>query len=125
LIARYPLQTNKLAARIDLTGDGIGDYVIEAQCPASTSSWPLEIFIVDGASSPSSPRLIGTDVQGTDYFRTMDLSWSGKGAKTKLTMSGQIIGDSDPLCCPGHTSTVTIQWSHSKFKRLSRSEHPL
>jgi len=113
-----------LVQRQDITGDGYADYLILGECPSPTSSWPQIVFVVDGASDPAAPRLLGR--LGTkDYFRGAQVSVSGTGRNATIVVSGQGLSKNAALCCPDIILTIKYRWSGQTLKEVGRRQIPI
>jgi hypothetical protein len=116
--AAWNVYSAKLLLRHDLTGDGYAEYILVGECPSSTSRWPQVVYIVDGLSEPSNPRLIGTF--DDDYWRDVKVRTSGSGRKSVLTLSGEALSENASFCCPDLHVTLKYRWDRNKFQRTSR-----
>ena len=116
--AAWNVYSAKLLPRYDLTGDGYAEYILVGECPGPTSRWPQVVYVVDGFSEPSSPRLIGTF--DDDYWRDVKVRVSGSGRKSVLTLSGEALSENASFCCPDLRVTVKYRWNKNKFERTSR-----
>lgn len=114
----------RLQGRQDVNGDGNSDYLVWGECPSSTSSWPLVLYVIDGASSPSRPLLLGR-LGAADYFRDATASVSGKGKNTTVTLSGQALTPSTPFCCPDIALTLRYKWNGTTLAEIGRGQRRL
>lgn len=109
--------------RTDLTGDGAPDYVLVGQCPASTSAWPIQVTVADGAARPGQPRGLGS-VSGQEYWRTLTVATKKRKNSVQLVLTGTVVGADDPMCCPSHRVTLTVEWKKDHFAQVARSDRP-
>ncbi|WP_344835959.1 SGNH/GDSL hydrolase family protein [Kribbella ginsengisoli] len=101
--------------RLDVTGDGKPEAVVEAQCPSTTSSHPTEYAVFD--DSTATPRVLGA-LGEEHYYRQATLTVEGK----TVVVAGTSVGGKDPLCCADHVARDVYQWDGSKFRNLSSTE---
>ena len=109
----------KLLDRVDVTNDGYLDYLVWGRCPGPTSSWPEMLFVIDGASERSSPRVLG--LLADDYWRHMKVSVEGKGKNATVLMTGGAVSDKGPLCCSDLKVTAKYHYEKGVFKRKSHN----
>jgi hypothetical protein len=101
----------------DLNGDGIGDAVVAAACTASTSSWPDQVEVFDGASpNPARPRRLATLLDygdGTDDrgLRVQDIRI--RGATVTVTSTAYV--PADPNAAPSRRVVDTFTWDGHGF----------
>ena len=82
----------------DLTGDGRVETLVVDRCESSTSSWPQQIEVFDGASDPAAPRRLGVLLDGdSDYPRDVTATVEPGG---RVVIVGRGLSATAPLCCP-------------------------
>jgi hypothetical protein len=101
----------------DVTGDGAGETLVQATCPAAVSGRADHVVVF--ATAGTAPRPLG--VLGNDLFLTR-ATVAVEG--TTVTLSGPTVAGADPYCCPGHQGTVTYAWDGARFVVASQSEVP-
>ncbi|MFI7112157.1 hypothetical protein ACIBK9_38010 [Nonomuraea sp. NPDC050227] len=104
----------RVAAVGDLTRDGRPDTVVTSSCPSPTAGNPVLAFVYDGASRRSAPRLIGT-LGKNRYFKTQTVAIQNG----EVRLSGKVVSDKAPRCCPDLLVRQTYKWTGKAFKRTS------
>lgn len=100
---------------LDVTGDGMRDVLVEAQCPTTTASNPTTFTVFDVVGPE--PRVIG--LLGTEhYYRDAKLTVEGRD----VLVAGTSVGPQDPRCCAEHTARDVYRWDGSTFGNVSSSE---
>jgi hypothetical protein len=96
----------------DVTGDGRTDALVVDECESSTSAWPQEVEVFDGASDPAAPRRVGVLLaDDAVHPRSVTLTVSGG----RVTITGTGLSDDAPLCCPDLTIRRVYTWSGHGF----------
>jgi hypothetical protein len=112
----------KLLSRQEVTGDNYADYILMGRCPSPTSSWPEVVYVVDGASQPDQPRMIG---KFDDYYwRGVKVKVNGSEKKRILELYGPALSRRAAFCCPDEKVDVKYRWRESKFELQSRKVTP-
>jgi hypothetical protein len=106
--------------RGDVTGDGRADALVIDECQSSTSAWPQEVEVFDGASDPSAPRLLGT-LLADDQFHPRSVVVT-VGAGGRVTITGIGLSDTAPLCCPDLTIRRVYTWSGTGFTLVESAQ---
>ncbi|MER6949996.1 hypothetical protein ABT294_38870 [Nonomuraea sp. NPDC000554] len=104
----------RVAAVGDLTRDGKPETVVVSSCPSPTSGNPTISFVYDGASKRSAPRLIGA-LGKNRYFKTQNVTIQNG----QVDLSGKVVSDKAPNCCPDLIVRQTYKWNGTKFLRTS------
>jgi hypothetical protein len=103
----------------DVNGDGKIDTLVIDRCESSTSQWPQEIEVFDGASDPLRPAVLATLLQGdTDYMRDVKVSVEVGG---KVVVTGSGLSDNAPVCCPDLALRKVFTWGNGKLSLTDRS----
>lgn len=100
----------------DITGDRVPDTFIVMDCYTGNDRWPSSLLVYDGASSPSTPRLLGKLLTGEDdvYLnRGGCLQFNGKS----VTVRARTYRDTDPAGNPTLLVTQTSRWTGTTFER--------
>ena len=103
----------------DVTGDSVPDAIVAGSCPAITASWPKHVFVYDGTNPVAPLRLLlesGNDV--------LSLGVKVTTADRKVTITHNVLGPTDPRCCPGTQLTEVHEWRGDKFVKISSSRKP-
>jgi len=96
----------------DLTGDGVPDAVVLVRCNAGAGSPPVGLFVFDGATSVSSPRMIATLIS-TDRGLQGNAFTIG-GTTIAITVYG-FSSTSVPHCCPDETLHLSWTWHDGTY----------
>lgn len=104
----------RVAAVGDLTHDGQPETVVVSSCPSPTSGNPVISFVYDGASKRSAPRLIGA-LGKNRYFKSQNVTIR----HGQVQLSGKVVSDRAPNCCPDLIVRQTYKWNGTKFLRTS------
>ncbi|MFI9590149.1 hypothetical protein [Nonomuraea sp. NPDC052265] len=104
----------RVAAVGDLTRDGRPETVVVSSCPSPTSGNPMIAFVYDGASRRSAPRLIG-ELGKNRYFKSQNVTVQ----QGQVQLSGKVVSDRAPRCCPDLLVRQTYKWNGKAFQRTS------
>ncbi|MFI9781175.1 hypothetical protein ACIHCV_42310 [Streptomyces sp. NPDC051956] len=102
----------------DVRGRGVPDAFVAFQCVHQASSFPQQVEVYDGSSSPEAPRRIAVllsaeeDAHGPGP-RLGGISFSGKS----VTLSLATYTAQDPFCCPSLREKRTFTWNGERFER--------
>lgn len=96
----------------DLTGDARPEAVVVSACDAGAGSPPSNVFVFDGASPASGPRLLAHLVRSEDNLLVSALRLKGSDIR------GDAYGyssESVPRCCPDLRIRLHWHWNGSGF----------
>ena len=110
--------------RVDVTGDGLGEMLVKASCPTTTSSWPENVYVFDGKSPVGVPTLIGTlpkifigsPAKWGDYLRDVEVSTDGM----KIILKSDALSESAAYCCADLRVHLEYEWSKGRFHEVKR-----
>ncbi|MBA3947301.1 MAG: hypothetical protein H0X37_22425 [Herpetosiphonaceae bacterium] len=115
----------------DVTGDGKAEAFVAASCAPLTSSWPQRLYVFDGASDPTRPRLMATLLDYNDGTDTRGLRIGdgfGYNPAPSITIDGSTVtivsagyAPEDPNCCLTQQIVDTFTWTSNGFSRGKRS----
>ncbi|MDL5158995.1 hypothetical protein [Actinomycetospora termitidis] len=106
----------------DLTGDNAVDAIVVATCPSPTSSNPENLYLFDGTSPPSSPRLLARFPGDRNlYLRNSQVTVAGRTA----TVRADNVSPSGSLCCPDQRYQQSFTWSSATLRPGQRTLMPL
>ena len=106
----------------DVTGDGRVDTLVVDRCESSTSSWPQEIEVFDGASNPAHPTRLAVLLHGDkDYPRDLSVTVERGG---RIVVVGKGLSYSAPLCCPDIEIHKVFVWSGWSLSLVESSTFP-
>jgi hypothetical protein len=106
----------------DVTGDGRVDTLVVDRCNSSTSSWPQEIEVFDGASDPAHPtRLAILLKDDKDYPRDLSVTVEPGG---RVVVVGKGLSYTAPLCCPDIDIRRVFSWSGGSFTLAESTTSP-
>jgi hypothetical protein len=106
----------------DVTGDGHDDYLVIDECESSTSPWPQQIEVFDGASPRDDPVRLAV-LLADDPLNPRDLAVS-VGDDGRVTVTGTGLSADAPLCCPDLTVRRAFQWSGQQFTMVDSAQSP-
>ncbi|MGW0732261.1 hypothetical protein [Streptomyces sp. NPDC002851] len=106
----------------DLRGTGVPDAFVSFECVHQSSSWPQQVEVYDGSSSPEAPRRIGVLLSAEEKAhgpgpRVGGISFSGDSVTLKLAAYTA----DDPFCCPSLRLERTFAWNGERFVRAAGS----
>jgi hypothetical protein len=109
--------------KADVTDDGLQDVLVTAGCPNTTSAWPENVYIFDGASPVGHPKHIGTlpkpfvnsDSWG-DYLRDIEITTK----RSTITIDANALSSRAPFCCPDLRVRLIYEWKKGKFVEKKR-----
>lgn len=105
--------TAGLAGVHDLTGDGAAEAIVVVSCEASTSSWPGEVWVFDGASDPEQPsRLAVLLADDPAYPRALVVSFQG----SSLTVEASAMSAEASFAAPDLTLRQSFSWNNGDFE---------
>jgi hypothetical protein len=107
--------------RADVTGDGHPEALVVDECESSTSAWPQEVEVFDGAGDAAAPRRVGV-LLADDAVHPQSVTLTVSGGRVTITGTG--LSDDAPLCCPDLTIRRVYTWSGHGFA-LSESTQGL
>jgi Protein of unknown function (DUF4232) len=93
----------------DVTGDGVPDAIVRAECAHSASEWPDSVYVYSDASG--TPVLIGTLLSQKDGMYAPSATPSGHAVTLGLVGWSTFAAG----CCPDLHYTQTFTWNGSKF----------
>jgi hypothetical protein len=100
----------------DVTGDGVPDAIVRAQCAHSASEWPDSVYVYSDASG--TPALIGTLLRQSDQSYANTISAGGDTVTLGLvTWSSFAAG-----CCPDLHYSQRFTWTGSTFHAGARTD---
>ncbi|WP_052864188.1 hypothetical protein [Streptomyces niger] len=102
----------------DVRGTGVPDAFVSFTCRHQASSYPQQLEVYDGSSSPDSPRRIGVLLSAEEKAhgpgpRVGVVSFAGKSVTLKLAAYTA----DDPFCCPSLRVDRTFTWNGTRFER--------
>lgn len=98
----------------DVTGDGIPDAIVRADCAHSASEWPDSVYVYSDASG--TPTLVSTLVNQKAGVYVASITPAASAVKLGLlTWSKYAAG-----CCPDLNYTQTFTWNGSTFTPAAR-----
>ncbi len=107
----------------DVTADGRVDTLVVDRCNASTSSWPQQIEVFDGASDPAHPTRLAKLLKGDpNYPRDVRVTVDSGG---RVVVVGQGLSASAPLCCPDLEIRRVFTWSNGSFSLTESTTAPV
>jgi hypothetical protein len=104
----------------DVTGDGRPDWLVIDECEASTSRWPQQIEVFDGAGGRAPVRL-ATLLAG-DPAHPRDLAVGVEGGR--VTVTGRGLSPVAPLCCPDLAIRRVFSWTATGFALIESVDTP-
>jgi hypothetical protein len=97
------------AVAADVTGDGLPEAIVRAECAHGASEWPDSVYVYSDASG--TPTLIGTLLTQSANSYATRIAPHGRAITLGLvTWSHYAAG-----CCPDLDSTQTFTWNGSSF----------
>lgn len=100
----------------DLDGDGRVEAVVLVRCDAGAGSPPSGLYVFDGTSAPSNPRLMATLLSPKTDRETNAFTITG----TTVTMDGYgYSSPSVPRCCPDEKYRMTWVWDGPHYSYTS------
>jgi hypothetical protein len=107
----------------DVTNDGRVDTLVVDRCDSSTSPWPQEIEVFDGASDPAKPTRVAILLQGDpEYPRDLQVTVEPAG---RIVAVGKGLSSDAPLCCPDIEVRRVFTWSDGSFRLTESSSAPV
>ena len=98
--------------RADLNADGHPEAFVVDECESSTSAWPQQVEVFDGATDPAAPRRLGV-LLADDPVHPRSVAITVNGGRVTITGTG--LSDDAPLCCPDLTIRRVYLWSGKGF----------
>ncbi len=103
----------------DVRGTGVPDAFVTFRCIYRASTWPSQVEVFDGSSSPDNPKRIAVLVDvdekmnGRNLLASSDLSFSGGVVTVKLAAYQA----DDAMCCPSERLIRTFTWDGTQLGR--------
>ncbi|MEU6117057.1 hypothetical protein ABZ840_21275 [Streptomyces sp. NPDC047117] len=102
----------------DVRGTGVPDAFVWFTCRHQASTYPQQLEVYDGSSSPDAPRRIGVLLSAAEKAngpgpRVGGVSFSGKS----VTLNLAAYTPDDPFCCPSLRVERTFTWNGKSFER--------
>jgi hypothetical protein len=108
--------------KADLTGDGRVETLVVNQCDSSTSPWPQQIEVFDGASDPANPARLGVLLEGDgEYPRDVSVTAEPGG---RVVIIGKGLSSTAPLCCPDLTLRRVYRYDGRSFALVESMSRP-
>jgi len=108
--------------KAELTGDGRVETLVLDRCESSTSSWPQQIEVFDGASDPTKPARLGVLLEGDgEYPRDVSVMAEPGG---RVVIVGRGLSPTAPLCCPDLTLRRVYRYDGRAFSLVESTRSP-
>ncbi|WP_030622291.1 hypothetical protein [Streptomyces sclerotialus] len=105
----------------DVRGTGVPDAFVSFTCRHQASTFPQQLEVYDGSSSPEAPERIAVLLSAEEKAngpgpRVGDISFSGRS----VTLSLAAYTPDDAFCCPSLRLERTFTWNGEKFEREAK-----
>lgn len=128
--------TTEQVASADVTGDAVADHVVVGRCPALTSAWPWDLYVIDGSTRFASrlqPNPMELEAEGPSGkpirtlggLMTISVKVLPGSRQPVVRATGKSHSDWAGFCCPDLELEQTWAWSGFAFELVKLRAEPL